>query len=405
MSRLLYVTNGFPYPLTSGYLRHWYLLHELAAEHEITLLSLVGADHDPEFEQPVRRLVTHLEIFPTHRRARSGLVRLADVARAPLGGEPAARHLRAAAARLRATVGVDAAVVSGKQTTTVLRALAGVPVVADLCDATAARLLADLGRGGSPARRVRLARRALRTAMAERAMLVRADRCYAASARDAAQLARLHPRGHAPAVVPNGVDLERWRRTSDRRPTGTIVFAGRMGYEPNAEAALHLAREVLPRVHDEVPDARALIVGRDPTSAVRALHDGSTVIVTGEVADVRPYLDDATVAVAPLLSAAGIQNKVLEALAMEVPVVATPLAAAGLEIPDATSPVDVREGPAALAAGVIEHLRAAAAGADAPFAVGRDYVSRWFSWEASGRAVRAMVAEVLGESRAGSSSS
>lgn len=408
MSRVLYVTNGFPYPLTSGYLRHWYLLQALARDHELVLLSLVGADHRTAYEDAVRDFVAEVTTFPTRRREASARVRLLDVARSPLGGEPAARRLRTEVRRLRAAGRFDVAVVSGKQTTPVLRELNGVPVVADLCDATTARLVADLRRARTTGRRLRLARRALRTARAERAMLTRADRAYAASARDAEQLAWLHPRGARPAVVPNGVDLEHWHRRTPQRPPGVVVFAGRMGYEPNAEAAVHLVRDVLPHVRAELPGVTVQIVGRDPTPAVRALHDGTSVVVTGEVADVRTYLERATVAVAPLLSAAGIQNKVLEALAMEVPVVATPVAAAGIEVGGAVCPVDVREGPRGLAAGLADHLRAAAGGDVAPLSAGRDYVSRWFSWGSAGEAVRGAVADALaaagtGATRGGSS--
>jgi glycosyltransferase involved in cell wall biosynthesis len=105
-----------------------------------------------------------------------------------------------------------------------------------------------------------------------------------------------------------------------------------MDYRPNAEAASWFAREVLPSVRQSVPDAAFYIVGSDPLPEVRKLERLPGVTVTGRVPDIRPYLAHASVAVAPLRIGRGVQNKVLEAMAMAVPVVATPEAIEGLEM-------------------------------------------------------------------------
>jgi sugar transferase (PEP-CTERM/EpsH1 system associated) len=110
-----------------------------------------------------------------------------------------------------------------------------------------------------------------------------------------------------------------------------ILFTGQMDYPPNIEAVSRFATKILPQITAENPDARFIIVGRQPTEAVRALHDGEAVIVTGEVADVRPWLHGAKFVVAPLSVARGVQNKVLEAMAMEKPVFASSEAATGID--------------------------------------------------------------------------
>ncbi len=124
-------------------------------------------------------------------------------------------------------------------------------------------------------------------------------------------------------VIPNGVDLEYFR--ARREPSGTyiphrLIFTGNMSYRPNVDAVGHLVANILPRVRAEIPDVELHIVGMDPTPAVRKLGDGARVVVTGRVDDVRPYFQDAAVAVVPLRVARGLQNKVLEAMAMRVPV-------------------------------------------------------------------------------------
>ena len=107
-----------------------------------------------------------------------------------------------------------------------------------------------------------------------------------------------------------------------------IVFTGQMDYRPNVEAVTWFVEAVLPHIRLARPNARFVIVGRSPVEAVRALGRQPGVTVTGEVADVRGWLAAASVVVAPLKLARGVQNKVLEAMGMARPLVADPLMAA-----------------------------------------------------------------------------
>ena len=111
-----------------------------------------------------------------------------------------------------------------------------------------------------------------------------------------------------------------------------IVFIGSLGYWPNDEAAQRLIKNIMPLVRKGCPTARAWIVGQSPSEKVLALSDGDLNIVTGQVADVRPFLDMATVACIPLRTGSGTKYKVLEAASAGVPIVCTPLALEGLSI-------------------------------------------------------------------------
>lgn len=110
----------------------------------------------------------------------------------------------------------------------------------------------------------------------------------------------------------------------------TIVFTGAMDYWPNVDAVDWFSKEIFPLIRQEQPSAQFFIVGANPSSAVCSLDRLPGIQVTGRVQDVRPYLAYADVAVAPLRVARGIQNKVLEAMAMAKPVVATPEAVEGI---------------------------------------------------------------------------
>ncbi|MCW8886628.1 MAG: TIGR03087 family PEP-CTERM/XrtA system glycosyltransferase [Motiliproteus sp.] len=146
----------------------------------------------------------------------------------------------------------------------------------------------------------------------------------------------LHPKVHS---VQNGVDLDFFDpssstigadNTSDL-PPNTVVFTGAMDYWANVDAVKWFADEVWPHVIKRIPDCKFYIVGGNPTKEVKDLGHHKGIHVTGRVHDIRPYLAQSTVSIAPLQIARGIQNKVLEAMAMAKPIVATSLAMEGIQ--------------------------------------------------------------------------
>jgi len=157
------------------------------------------------------------------------------------------------------------------------------------------------------------------------------DRCTVTTEGERDEFATL--RVPAPCtVIPNGVD------TSYFSPNGyttdnatTIVFIGRMDYFPNIDGVCHFAEKILPLVRDKVPNIEFRIIGSNPVRRVRELAKIAGISVTGHVPDVRCHVHDAAVAVAPLRIARGTQNKILECMAMGIPVVATPQAAKGIQ--------------------------------------------------------------------------
>ena len=193
-----------------------------------------------------------------------------------------------------------------------------------------------------------------------------------------ADFRRLIP-GAPVSCVANGVDLEYFRpEPQGQRRAANIVFTGMMDYLPNVDAVDWFARCILPVVRERVPEATFTICGARPSVRVRALSDLPGVEVTGRVEDVRPYVARAAACVVPLRMARGIQNKLLEAMAMGRACVVTPEAAAGLE-PAARPAVTIgngEQGFAAATSALLENPAAAAAlGAKARSAVETLY--RW----------------------------
>lgn len=130
---------------------------------------------------------------------------------------------------------------------------------------------------------------------------------------------------------PHGVDTDQFAPVDPAQTEAqTVVMSGVMRYAPNVEAANWFAREVWPLILKERPQAQFYIVGRDPLPAVQALGDIKGVTVTGTVDEPAEWIAKATVSVAPIRAAAGLQNKLLEAMAMAKPVVATTVANEGI---------------------------------------------------------------------------
>jgi len=159
--------------------------------------------------------------------------------------------------------------------------------------------------------------------MLERRAVRRADVVVTVSAEDAQ---RLPVRPKQLLVCPNGWEPQ------PVLPPGTapnVIFTALFSWTPNVDAALWFCNQVWPGVLRRVPDAKLLLVGRDPTPAVRSLA-GPAIEVTGAVADIRPYMTQARVAVAPLRSGGGTRLKVLEALGAGRPIVGTSIGLDGL---------------------------------------------------------------------------
>lgn len=183
----------------------------------------------------------------------------------------------------------------------------------------------------------------------------------------------------------NGIDTQLFdpavvRPEPELAGTGpAIVFTGQMDYAPNITAVELFAHEVMPRIRAAHPQARFAIVGRAPTAAVRSLAGTNGTVVTGAVPDVRPWLAGADIVTAPLLIARGVQNKVLEAMAMARPVLLTPAAATGIGARDGEHFV-LADAPASMAQRALELLDQREA-AEAIGAAARRFVMAECGWE------------------------
>jgi sugar transferase (PEP-CTERM/EpsH1 system associated) len=195
------------------------------------------------------------------------------------------------------------------------------------------------------------------------------------------------------SIVRNGVDLDVFRPGGTAKVSGRILFTGVMDYFPNVDAVTWFVADILPRVRDEMPEAHLVICGSRPLRAVRALAARPGVTVTGRVPDVRPYLQAAEIFVAPLRIARGIQNKVLEAMAMGLPVVASVDAWAGTAIPRGEG-IEVADHPADYVRHILRLLRDSVY-RDSMATAARSAVERDYAWPAQMQLLDEVIARAL----------
>jgi sugar transferase (PEP-CTERM/EpsH1 system associated) len=278
-------------------------------------------------------------------------------------------------------------------------AVAGMPKVYDSVDCISLLFEKAVHSATSPASRL-IARLDLgRTRRYEGRLISQYDKVLVTSLQDKEALLKLDGRFHEQnqekkiAVLSNGVDLGYFAFANGDRAPETLVFSGKMSYHANAAAVSYMVREVMPLVWARRPGVRLEIVGKNPPRAICALAKDDRVHVTGFVPDLRPYLARATVSVSPMQYSVGIQNKVLEAMAMGTPVVASSQACSALKVRNGTHLL-VADDPATFAERVLRLLDDVALRREMAIN-GRNYVEERHDWRTIAHNLENIYAEVM----------
>ncbi len=383
--RILCLTSRLPYPPHRGdRLRAFHIIEHLATHHELSLASFIAHKDEREYvaalEQHCRVSTISLNPLRSATTAAGNLWR-----RDPLQVlYYRSRAMQQLVQEMIASTPFDAAYVHLFRMAPYVAGHHRLYRVVDLTDVISKEINLSLPYRSLASRLLyrlegpRIARYECQLARTfeETWLISEADRQHLAAACPEANL----------KVVPNGVDTERLRPTGQRPEPHSLIFVGHMGILHNVDAAQHLARDILPLVRQQLPDCRLYVVGADPAPEVQRLGQMPGVIVTGFIPDLNQALNRATVFVAPLRFAAGVQNKVLEAMAAGLPVVTTSVVNAGLGGTPGRDLV-VGDSTEAMAAEVVRlvqdgHLRHQVGQA------GREFVRQRYSWQ---HAVRRMA--------------
>ncbi|HRF72246.1 MAG TPA: TIGR03087 family PEP-CTERM/XrtA system glycosyltransferase [Accumulibacter sp.] len=337
MANLLYLVHRLPYPPNKGdKVRSYHLLKHLAARHRVFLGTFIDDPQDEVHVDTVSRYCADLHIARLSPR----IARLLSL-RGLLGREaltlPYYRNagLQAWVERTLNEQPIDAAVIFSSVMASYVRGRPDLRKLVDFVDVDSAKWTQYAANHRWPMSWL-YRREGERLLAFERAVAMEAERSFFVTDNETDLFRRLAPEcdGRLEAMC-NGVDADYFSPAHALpSPYGEnelpLVFTGAMDYWPNIDAVSWFAAEMLPQLLLNWPRLRFYIVGRSPTPAVQALASAQ-IVVTGTVPDVRPYLQHAAVVVAPLRLARGIQNKVLEAMAMGLPVVASQECAAAVD--------------------------------------------------------------------------
>lgn len=411
MAQILFLTQVMPYPLDAGpKVRQYHMLRHLAKDHQVTLVAFTRADDPPEALEHLRGICSAVHTVPMHRSLW--------------------RNIRAAAKGLLTGLPVIVTRDEAGEMTTTLRQLTG-KVAFDLVHADQlsmaswGELAARMRKHHRPRtlldehnavyllvrrmaetesnhfRRAAMAREARAFARYEADMCRSFDALLTVTEEDRQHLLSLFPPGEQEqlekkfTVVPICVDPEQVAPIVHHNGEApTILHLGTMFWPPNVNGVLWFAQHVLPLIHDQVPEARFVVMGKNPPAEVQSLASDPRIQVTGYVDDPAPYLALADVFIVPLHAGGGMRVKILDAWLWELPIVSTPIGAEGIEVQDGSNILIANDAPA-FARATLRLLTDPILNEQVRIE-GRSWVQAKYAWQTAYQRVNQVYADLLG---------
>lgn len=398
MSRLpqiLYVTHRVPYPPDKGdRIRTFHILRSLSQKYQVYLACLADEPVSAETETVLRKYCKQLAIIPMNRLKRWGRMGWSILT----GGVTSISAFRSHALdsviwRWADAISFDLTLVSSSAMAPYVRmpALRNTPCVVDLVDVDSEKWKNYADAASFPKSMV-FQREGKVLRQYEQHLAKTCDALLLVSDAESDLFRSFMP--HAPVqTISNGVDLDFFKPSSTTLKQNQCVFVGALDYLPNIDAVCWFAQEVWPAVKQNCHEATFKIVGRRPSPQVQALSAMAGIEVVGQVPDVRPHVHESSVVIAPLRIARGLQNKVLEAMAMGKPVLSSPAALAGLHkhaLHPAVCVTSINDWISQLLQLFSDPLQCQQLGN-----AGRNYVETWYSWESCMQPLHELFAKIM----------
>jgi polysaccharide biosynthesis protein PslH len=391
--KLLIVCPALPCPTGGAGIRNYHLMKLLARQHSISLLTLAEIAQLEMGTYPFAGFVESMQVVPRPTHVSRRLSQAIHIIRGkpPILAAHTVAEMQASLDALLARDCYDFVIFEGVVVAD-YRLLKKVKVIIDehnieyeIRQRTYQRETAGLRKWYNWVEYQLLKPRELELCRRASAVLVTSER-------ERRALKNMLP-GSVVEVVPNGVDIEAFQGVyPGREVPGRIIFTGAMTYHANVDAVLFFAQHCWPLIQAQIPGATWQIVGRNPPSAVQRLARCPAITVTGSVPDVRPYLTEASVAIAPLLVGGGTRLKILEALAMRKAVVSTEVGCEGLAV-ESGKQLIVANRPEAFAQAVTYLLKHPEMRVQLG-ATGRSLVEAEYDWEQCGNRLLRILEEI-----------
>lgn len=390
--KILFATSRFPWPILKGdKLRAWFQLRELGKRHELHLVSLDDTGKAERYREKLEPFCASITIIPL-----PWLQRARNLAAGLFNELPfQCNYFRSTAAQRAITDIIDKEHIDVcyvqliRMTPNTPFGLATTVYFIDFMDAFSAGMT----------RRAKLSQLWQRRLLKTEARRLRdyEERCSglfegASIICEADRQVFSEKARQKIAVVPNGLNREFLNWNGGQEKEFDLIFTGNMSYPPNVQAATYLVEQVLPRLEELNSSPSICLAGASPASEIRALA-GKNVTVTGYVDDLRPWLARSRVFAAPLFSGSGLQNKLLEAMAMGLPVVATELTNAALGAEE-NKEILIGRDPLSFAQKIIGLLESADKRAALGVA-GRGFVKERYDWGAFGQELEKLFEDLM----------
>jgi polysaccharide biosynthesis protein PslH len=334
--RILYLSPWFPYPLDTGFrIRVYYMLRALARQHRITLLTLDPQGWAPAQIEPMELLCEHVEIVPADPFQRSTAQKaMRFLSFGPIVAAPFA-EMSVRVQQLHQQQPFDVVIAASVIMARYALELDDVTRVLEEHNSNTRWMRERYEAQSAWPQRARCWVSWRKSAAYETRLFSRFDLITMVSDQDAAIAGGLLSGGRPPVIVsPNGVDCSEFRPGLAAPKPDTLIFGGALTYEANFEAMQFFLRDVYPLIKRRRPGVRLYITGSTGKADLSTLALDDTVTLTGFVDDIRPVMASAWVSIAPIRSGGGTRLKILEAMALGTPVVATTKGAEGIEAVD-----------------------------------------------------------------------
>lgn len=330
--RVLFLSHRFPYPPTFGSkVRAFNAIKHLAQQHQVTVLSLARSAAEAREAHGIAPFCHEHRVFRVHNVVQAA--KMAALLPTPLSASEAFFHstaLQREIDRLLARRSFDFIFAHCSAVGRYVERVKDLPKLMDFCDVDSRKWADYVAFKPWPAAQG-YRWEAWRVARAERRLAQTFDQVTVATPGEARTLTEDGVQGDAVDWFANGVDVDFFQPDGQAHDPQTISFVGRMDYFPNEQCMEDFCAQVWPRLRRERPGLKLQIVGAAPTARVLALGKVEGVTVTGSVPDVRPFVRGSALTVTPLKIARGTQNKIIESMAMGVPVVSSRIAAGGVD--------------------------------------------------------------------------
>ncbi len=422
---ILYLAHRIPYPPNKGdKIRSFHQIEYLSKRHTVHLACMIDDPEDLQHIKTLEKYCASVEAVYRNQNVSKFLSLSGFFVQKPLSVSSFySKELRTKIEKKLQSAKIDQTIVFSSVMAEYVRHIDEIPKIMDFVDVDSDKWQLYAGAYHFPMSWVyRL--EAKRLALYEEEIARTFDHSIFVTEKEA-ELFKRRVNDRPISVIPNGVDLEYFSpescqgsyistrhsilrcdvpvlspqssvlqsKSSNLRPSSPIiVFTGAMDYFPNVDAVLYFSKEIFPLMRKQIPKIQFTIVGRKPTRDVRELGSQRNVVVTGSVDDIRPYLSQAEVAVAPFRISRGIPNKILEAMAMGLPVVGTSTAFQGIQAKE-TDGIRIGDDPDKFAMELCRLLQDSElrcqCSADA-----RRYVERCHRWEVHGAQLESIMQEI-----------